>query len=102
MSNQESKIRACNGSVALPFGGGTRATIASRTSSTPSPLFALIGSASSAGIASTLSICSFTLSGSDAGKFILLITGLYVWLIHVDRTVFYSVFISSAYIDTLV
>jgi hypothetical protein len=37
-----------------------RATIASRTSSTPRPLFALMSSASLAGIARTVSICSLT------------------------------------------
>src|SRR5258707_245915 len=59
MSNQESKISACSGFSALPFGGGTRCTMASRTSSTPMPLFALIISASCAGMARTFSICSF-------------------------------------------
>ena len=59
-----------------PFGGGTRSTIASSTLSTPRPLFALIGSASSAGIASTFSICSLRYSGCAAGRSILLITGM--------------------------
>src|SRR6266404_3254322 len=75
MSNHESKISACSGFSALPLGGGTRATIASSTSSTPMPLFALIRRASSAGIASTVSICSFTKSGCAAGKSFLLTTG---------------------------
>src|SRR5216684_2352655 len=67
MSNHESKISACSGFSALPLGGGTRATMASRTSSTPRPLFALISRASSAGMASTVSICSFANSGCFAG-----------------------------------
>ena len=43
-------------------------------------LFALIKSASSAGIARTVSICSFANSGCAAGKSILLITGIIVRL----------------------
>jgi len=46
----------------------------------PSPLFALISSASDAGIASTFSICSFACSGCAAGRSILLITGMMVRL----------------------
>ena len=95
MSNHESNISACSGFSALPFGGGTRATIASNTSSIPNPLFALINSASCAGIASTLSICSFTNSGCAAGKSILLITGRIVRLCPAAKKVFATVCAST-------
>src|ERR1700683_3842208 len=48
MSNHESKIRARSGASDEPNGGGTSFTMASRTSSTPWPLLALMRSAFSA------------------------------------------------------
>src|SRR2546430_8970481 len=98
MSNHESKISACSGFSVLPSGGGTRATMASRTSSTPSRLFALISKASSAGIASTVSICSFAKSGCAAGKSILLITGRIVRLWPAARKVFATVWASTPWL----
>ena len=75
-SYTESKIRARAGAAGSPEGGGTRATIASSTSGTPSPVLAEIRSTRSGSSpisSATARPCS---SGSAAGRSILLSTGI--------------------------
>ena len=74
-SNQESNTSPRNGPSGSPFGGGMRATIASRISSIPTPILAEARIASDASIPITCSICSFARSGSAPGRSILLSTG---------------------------
>ena len=57
-------------------GGGSRSTTASRTFSTPSPLFALIYKCSLGGICSVSSICCDIVSGEACGRSILLRQGM--------------------------
>ena len=73
-SNTESKIRARGGPSGSPSGGGIRFTIASSTSSTPSPVFAEIRRISSSPSNSVIS-CA-TRSGSALGRSILFMTGI--------------------------
>ncbi len=78
-SYQESTSSAFSGAFSSPFGGGRRLTMASSTSSTPSPVLAETSMASDASRPMTSSICAFTRSGSAAGRSILLSTGMISW-----------------------
>jgi hypothetical protein len=75
-SNQLSKISARRGASGSPFGGGMRATIASRIAATPCPVLADTGSASCAGMPTMSSISRVARSRSAVGRSILLITGM--------------------------
>jgi len=68
-------ISACRRSVSRGLGGGMRATIASSTSTTLSPVLALIATASVASMPITASISPLTFSTSAVGRSILLSTG---------------------------
>ena len=74
-SYHESTSIAFKGAFASPSGAGNFVTIVSKTSSMPIPVLAEISGASDASIPITSSICALTLSGSAAGKSILLIMG---------------------------
>ena len=78
VSNTLSKTRAFSSFPSAPLGAGKRATIASRTSSIPCPVFALTKIASSPGIAKISSNCFFTPGISELGKSILLMIGIKV------------------------
>ena len=69
-------MRAFNGLVTSPLGGGTRETIVSNTSLTPSPVLAEQRIASEASMPITSPISSITRSGSADGKSILFNTGV--------------------------
>ena len=75
-SNSESKISARAGALVSPFGGGMRVTIASSSSSTPSPVFAEMRSTSSGSSPSSSEISPATRSGSAPGRSILLSAGI--------------------------
>ena len=75
-SKYESKISAFSGASGSPLGAGTRRTTASSASRTPIPDFALVRTASSAGMARPSSISCRTRSGSAAGRSILLMSGM--------------------------
>ena len=66
------------GAFSLPCGAGIMSTIASRSSTIPIPLFALVFIASLQSSPIVCSISSFTLSGSAAGRSILFKTGIRV------------------------
>ncbi len=68
-------MSAFSGLFTSPDGSGTFSTICSRMSSIPIPDFAEASTASEASKPITSSISSRTLSGSAAGKSILLMTG---------------------------
>ena len=93
-----SKMSAWGGASTEPLGGGTLATMVSRTCSTPRPLLALIISASAAGMARTFSICDLTSSGCAAGRSILLITGMMVRLCCAARNVLATVCASTPWL----
>jgi hypothetical protein len=75
-SNSESKISARGGAPGSPDGGGTRATISSRTSSTPSPVLPEIRRIEAAGSPRRSATSSATRSGSAPGRSILLRQGM--------------------------
>ena len=78
VSKTLSKTRALSSFPSAPLGAGSRATIASRTSSIPCPVFALTKIASSPGIVRISSSCFLTPGMSELGKSILLIIGMSV------------------------
>ena len=61
------------------FGSGNLSTIASKSSSIPSPVFAETSIEFLVSIPMTSSICFFTFSESDAGRSILFKTGIISW-----------------------
>jgi hypothetical protein len=75
-SKNESKMSAFRGAPGSPTGAGTRRTTASSASRMPSPVFAEVSTASSAGMASASSISWRTRSGSAEGRSILLMSGM--------------------------
>ena len=74
-SNSESKISARGGASGSPSGAGIRATTASSTSRTPSPVFAEIRSTSSGAQPIRSTISPITRSGSAPGRSTLFSTG---------------------------
>ena len=67
-----SKISAWSGAAGSPSGAGMRSITASSSSGTPSPVLAEMRRMSSAGMPSTCSISAAYVSGSAAGRSILL------------------------------
>src|SRR5260370_194103 len=61
-------INACNGPSGSPCGAGIRLTSCSSRPCTPSPVFALTGAASCAGMPMSSSISWITLAGSADGR----------------------------------
>ena len=81
MSYQLSTNKHFNFSFFIPFGPGRTSIIFSKISSIPSPVFPEHGTAFEVSIPITSSICLFVLSKSEAGKSVLLRTGIISWLI---------------------
>ena len=75
-SNSESKMSARAGASGSPSGGGTRATIASSSSITLSPVFAEIRITASGSSPSSSEISPATRSGSAPGRSSLFIAGI--------------------------
>ena len=94
-SNQESKISACSGFSGVPLGGGRRFTMASRTSGTPCPVFALTSNACEASRPTAFSIISLARGTSALGRSILLMTGMMSRLLWMARYAFASVCAST-------
>jgi hypothetical protein len=70
---KESNKNALRGAVILPLGGGIRATMALRTSSTPCPVFADTWRTSAGSIPNVDCICVIIRSGCAAGKSIYIV-----------------------------
>ena len=81
MSYQLSTSKHFKLSLEFPFGPGNLLIICSKILSIPSPVLPEQGTAFLVSMPMTSSICFFVLSKSEAGKSILLSTGIISWLI---------------------
>ena len=81
-----------------PSGPGSRLIICSKISLIPSPVLPEQGTALSVSIPITSLICFFVLSKSDAGKSILLRTGIISWFISSAWYTFASVWASTPWV----
>jgi hypothetical protein len=84
-SYDESKINARAGASGLPVGEGIRSTIASRSSGTPSPVFAEMRSTCSAVSPISSATSAAAPSGSACGRSILFTTGTISRLFSIAR-----------------